>query len=59
MGIDPETVGNPGPEMLQLPPDLWRQGADDVTDVMGHGEGWLTGELSRLHTPLDTLKQNH
>ena len=59
MGVDPETVGDPGPETVQLPPDLWGQGADDDTDVMGHGEGWLTGELRCLHTPLDTLKESH
>ena len=56
-GVDPEAVGDSGPETVQLVLDLWGQGADDDGDIMGHREGWATGQLSSLHTPLDTLKQ--
>ena len=59
VGVDPETVGDGEPETAQLVLKLWRQGADDDGDIMGHREGWATGQLSSLHTPLDTLKQRY
>ena len=56
-GVDPEAVRDSGPENVQLVLDLWGQGPDDDGDIMGHREGWATGQLSSLHTSLDTLKQ--
>ena len=57
MGVNPEAVGHLVPETVQLCPNLHGQGADDDRDLMGHREGWSTGQLGRLNTPLNTLKQ--
>ena len=58
MGVNPEAVGHLVPETVQLCPNLHGQGADDDRDLVGHCEGWSTSQLRRLHTPLNTLKQN-